>query len=325
MPKLNVSLLASRRLAAAAYVIFVLAISAVYVYQNTMPADKAPKASSVMQDSRAYEVQVTRRMIDRLKSRHVTSIVVDTNRNLEIRKLLSDRTNLREVKFESPVGDNDLIALANNKSLAKLTITVRSHDIGAAGLSALATMTQIRDLTIRAAPSTNSTEGDNLDVTPILLSSRSLVRLERLYVWGGSTSDVGLLGVVEHPLLTKIGLAYMHIPPGAIRLIGKLRSPSELNLSSIGITDDDICSFPSWPSLAVIELTNNPISDLGVECLTRFQNLEYIGLSGTDITTNSTNIILSCQRLSKIELPFDLQDRFRDLCRQNHRKVEINH
>jgi len=148
----------------------------------------------------------------------------------------------------------------------------------------------------------------------ILTEELQLIHLEILSFPGNCRNDkiMNLLIKANWPNLKVVDLSKNKILDEGIKSIVKANwlQLEQLNLCCTGLTKDGIETLSkdnNWPNLKVIDLSNNKISDAGLESLVQanWSQLERLNLCCTRITTDGMKILSkdhNCTNLKVIDL-----------------------
>jgi Leucine-rich repeat (LRR) protein len=88
----------------------------------------------------------------------------------------------------------------------------------------------------------------------------------------------------------------------ALRIIGKLRNISSLDLGRTSVTDADVSQIDDVNSLASLSLSECPITDAAIAHIAQLDNLISLYLSGTNVTDASLRQIASIDSLKILDL-----------------------
>ncbi|GAA0881176.1 ribonuclease inhibitor [Algoriphagus jejuensis] len=117
-------------------------------------------------------------------------------------------------------------------------------------------------------------------------------------------------GILVRELLKDSFRYDVHIPSAALTQRGlpdllKSLEPIQanvlwLNLSGLGLTDDELGSLPELPNLMKLRLEKNALTDKGLTLAEKFPRLEVLNVYGNDLTDDCLDELGRCGSLQKV-------------------------
>lgn len=191
-------------------------------------------------------------------------------------------------------GSKDLQYLKSITTLEVLTFgyhfldSIRFHD---AGLTAIASLTNLRELVLRQA----GVKGHPLE---------SFHKLEALDVTLCPFDDQGLANVAGMPGMRRLWIGDTLITDAGMSALSKLEKLEDLDLHGTAITDAGFAQLRGLKSLKKLNLMGVNVTDASMDIVAGFKELEELNLYRTKVSNAGVSRLKGLSHLAEIDLRY---------------------